>query len=148
MARLKVPGPRRRLLVVIGVFSALLAIEALRSEDRRVAAPSKVAAARSLLVRVDQAEQCFWKRFGRYSANVADLQVNLARVRPQLADLSGINSFASVHRLQLMLAVDRDGTSYVQRVTGEDIDTVVERRGTGFVDYGDYGFGHLRERCP
>ena len=101
----------------------------------------------ALLVRVDHAEQCHWERFGRYSSNVLELEANVMRVKPRTRDASGIASFASIHRLDVALETDRAGKRYVQRVTGRGVDTVVERRGTDFVDYGDYGYRNLRRGC-
>jgi hypothetical protein len=46
------------------------------------------------------------------------------------------------------LSVDagREGKSYIQRITGNGVDTYFERRGTAFADYGDLAWGHVKER--
>jgi hypothetical protein len=105
-----------------------------------------VKAVRALLVEVDRAELCYWKRYGRYSESVAELQENAARVKGVHPDGSSI-----MWRMQgrgLKLALDAgSGRSYIQRVTGLGIDTYVERRGMDFVDFGDLAWPYLKKDC-
>ncbi|CAA9511409.1 MAG: hypothetical protein AVDCRST_MAG30-2506 [uncultured Solirubrobacteraceae bacterium] len=144
---LKTGGPRRRLLVTIAVLATLGISQAPSDGGRRSTAAERSAAVTALLVRVDHAEQCHWERFGRYSSNVLDLEANGMRSASGSVPTSGITGLASLHRLRLTLETDRGGRSYVQRVTGRGVDTVIERRGTDFVDYGDFGYRNLRRGC-
>jgi hypothetical protein len=47
----------------------------------------------------------------------------------------------------LTLDAGRDRRSYVQRITGNGVDTYFERCGAELADYADSAWGHVKDRC-
>jgi hypothetical protein len=46
------------------------------------------------------------------------------------------------------LSTSRDSQTYIQRITGDKIDTYLERDAANeFVDYGEYGWNHVKHTC-
>lgn len=103
--------------VIVVLAIALLAIlQHNRGEDR----DARRAAASRLLVEIDRHELCYRERFGRYTGRTVDFAV-FGAGSPQLQ--------AAADGLGIELEASSDGRGYVQRITGDDVDVLVERRG-------------------
>jgi hypothetical protein len=135
---------------LVAIMLAITVAAAFGTTDENGSGPDpnsqSVKAVRALLVEVDRAELCFWKRHGRYSESVAELQENAARVKGARIDGSAIMWRMQGRGLKLELDAG-SGRSYIQRVTGLGIDTYVERRGMDFVDFGDLAWPYLKKDC-
>lgn len=105
----------------IGVIVVLaIAMLAILQHDREEDRDARQAAAKRLLVEIDRHELCYRERFGRYTGRTADFAV-LGASSPQLE--------AASSGLRIELEASSDGRGYVQRITGDDVDVLVERRG-------------------
>jgi hypothetical protein len=131
--------------LVLLALAALLTVNALSRPTSSVEGqpPQALAKARELLVAVDSAELCHWRRHGRYG-NLADVDEATDGSRFGGA----LMALASRERLAVDLQVSSDHRSYFQRITGRGVDTYVERRGSDFIDFGPDGWQRLATRCP
>jgi hypothetical protein len=135
-------------LIVVAALLLASTVRVIAADDGRDEPQrSAVLAARALLVEVDRTELCFWERHGRYSGSVAELQLNAEKVEGAGMPGSSIMHQLTMTGLTVDLDAGRDGRSYIQRVTGNGVDTYLERRGTEFVDYGDLAWGHVKQSC-
>jgi hypothetical protein len=92
-------------------------------------------AAAAVLVEVDRTQQCYYRRRHRYARNVPSLQFAGGHfMRTALR-----------HRFDIRLRASGDG--YVQRVTGEGIEAVLERRGAELVRLDAPGSPELAAGC-
>lgn len=129
--------------LLLGSAVRVMAQDAGHDEPER----SAVLAARALLVEVDRTELCFWERHGRYSGSIAELQLNAEKVNGASMPGSSIMQQLTSTGLTVDLDAGRDGRSYIQRVTGDGVDTYFERRGTEFAGYADLAWGHVKNSC-
>ncbi len=142
---MRTPVGLRWLLIVLAVAIGGSAVHRLVSsgDSAEGQPPPAIVQARELLVAVDSAELCHWQRHGRYG-NLAE---TIEAVTP--SHLAGsLMSVASTARLNSELQLSKGDRSYVQRITGRGVDTLVERRGSDFVDYGADGRHRLATHCP
>jgi hypothetical protein len=141
--------PSRGMVVLVLVVVALGASTVRTIAQERDDEPkrSSVRAVRALLAEIDRTELCFWQRHGRYSDSIADLQLNASKFKGAGLPGSSIMSRATEGRLHVEIDAGETGRSYIQRITGQGIDTYFERRGTEFADYADLAWGHVKERC-
>jgi hypothetical protein len=120
-------------LIVVITFVVARDMEPARSAEQR----ERERAADVVLVEVDRTQLCYRQRRRRYAETIPSLQ------------------FAGGHFMRLALRHDLDihltatGDAYVQRITGEGIDTVLERRGTEVVrlEVGDRAAPEPAGRC-
>jgi hypothetical protein len=94
-------------------------------------------AADAVLVEIDRTQQCYFRRRERYTDSIPSLQFARGRfVRTAL-----------VNDLDIELRTVPGG--YVQRITGEGVDALLERRGTKVVrlDVGDRPAPRLARGC-
>jgi hypothetical protein len=142
------PSRGTAVLIIVVVLLAGSAVRVLAQDDHDDGPErSAVLAARELLVEVDRTELCHWQRHGRYSDSIAELQLNAAKVKGAEPPGADIMLLLVEHGLDLTLDAGRDGKSYIQRITGNGVDTYFERRGTDSADYGDLAWGHVKQRC-
>jgi hypothetical protein len=138
-------------VAVLLLVAALLAPSTIRvmaqADGDESPARSAVLAARALLVEVDRTQLCYWERHGRYSASVAELQLNAEKVKGAGMPSSSIAWQLRDGHFHLALDAGAEGRSYIQRITGNGVDTYFERRGTQFADYADLAWGHVKDRC-
>ena len=135
------------LVLVVALFAASTFRVMAQDDGDEGPERSAVLAARALLVEVDRTELCYGERHGRYSDSVAELQLNAEKVKGARVPGSSIVSQLTEGRFNLALDAGTDGRSYIQRITGNGVDTYFERRGTEFADYADLAWGQVKERC-
>lgn len=133
---------RPRVIALLAVFPLLMMALVVAEDDAPIESGTGW---RDVVTAVDAAQLCYHDRHGRYG-NVVDLdETRASRVRHGWeTSLMGLAVAAGV---RLDVQVSRGGRSYLQRVTGDDVDTYVERRGPDFVDVGPDAWP-LPERCP
>jgi hypothetical protein len=106
--------------VLLGLIVVMAVLVARDMDPARPASRADLArerAADTVLVEVDRTQLCYRARRRRYAETVPSLQFAGGRFMRT----------ALTHDLDIRLEVRGDG--YVQRVTGEGIDAVLERRG-------------------
>ena len=105
-------------LVLLALIVALAVMVMRDMEPARSAGElARERAADAVLVEVDRTQLCYRQRRHRYAETIPSLQFAGGRfMRTALA-----------HKLDIQLEVR--GDAYVQRITGEGIDVVLERRG-------------------
>ena len=129
-------------LVLLGLIVAMAVVVARDMDPARPSAEARAELAREraadvVLVEVDRTQLCYRARRHRYAETVPSLQ------------------FAGGHFMRLALRHDLDihleaaGDHYVQRLTGDGINAVVERRGTDVarLDVGDRAAPRLATAC-
>jgi hypothetical protein len=125
-------------LVFLGLVVALAVIVMRDMEPARSAAQlARERAADDVLVEVDRTQLCYRERRRRYAETVPSLQ------------------FAGGHFMRTALTHDLDihleasGDRYVQRITGDGVDAVLERRGSELVqlEVGDRAAPRLMRGC-
>ena len=125
-------------LVLLGLIVAITIVVARDMEPARSAAMvARERAADAVLVEVDRTQQCYYARRGRYAATIPSLQ--FARGHFMRTALE--------NQLDIQLHAVPGG--YVQRITGEGVDAVLERRGTDVVrlEVGDRPAPRLAGGC-
>jgi hypothetical protein len=140
----------RTALIIVALLLAGFAFRVLFADDAdHHGGPkrSAVVAAQNLLVEVDRTELCYWERHGRYSESIAELQLNAEKVNGATIAAAWIMPQMVAGGLNVTLDAGRDGKSYIQRISGRGVDSYFERRGTEFADYGDLGWGHVKQHC-
>jgi hypothetical protein len=129
-------------LVLLGLIVAMAVVVARDMDPARPSAEARADLAREraadvVLVEVDRTQLCYRARRRRYAETVPSLQ------------------FAGGHFMRLALRHDldihlsADGDRYTQRITGDGVNAVVERRGTDVVrvDVGDRAAPRLASGC-
>jgi hypothetical protein len=129
-------------LVLLGLIVAMAVVVARDMDPARPSAEARADLAREraadvVLVEVDRTQLCYRTRRHRYAETVPSLQ------------------FAGGHFMRLALRHDldihlsADGDRYRQRITGDGVNAVVERRGTDVVrlDVGDRAAPRLASGC-
>jgi len=125
-------------LVLLGLF-VLIAVFVARDMEP---APSAAVVAREravdvVLVEVDRTQQCFRRWRHRYAETVPSLQ------------FAGGHFMRTALRHELDIDLTAAGDRYVQRVTGDGVDAVLERRGAELVrlEVGDRPAPRLAAGC-
>lgn len=108
-----------RIWIAIIVVLAIALVFSLRDDDERDR-EGRERAARKLIVEIDHDELCHRERFGRYTGRLTDLAA---------VSSGGYQVRGAADGLRIALEASRDGRGYVKRVTGGDVDYVIERRG-------------------
>ncbi len=129
-------------LVLLGLIVAMAVVVTRDMDPARPSAEARAELAReraadAVLVEVDRTQLCYRARRRRYAETVPSLQ------------------FAGGHFMRLALRHDldihlsADGDRYTQRITGDGVNAVVERRGTDVVrlDVGDRAAPRLASGC-
>jgi hypothetical protein len=129
-----------RRLVLLGLIVAITYVVARDMEPARPAEVlARERAADAVLVEIDRAQLCRLARRHAYADTVPSLLFTGGRfMRTALSN-----------ELDIHLRTSADGQVYRQRITGEGIDTVLERRGTGLVRFevGDRPPPRLAKGC-
>jgi hypothetical protein len=127
-------------LVLLGLIVAITFVVARDLEPARPAAVlARERAADAVLVEVDRAQLCRLARRHAYADTI-----------PSLLFTGGtFMRTALSHDLDIHLRTSADGQVYRQRITGDGIDAVLERRGTGLVrlEVGDRPPPQLAHGC-
>jgi hypothetical protein len=125
-------------LVLLGLIVAIAVVVARDMDPARSATQlARDRAVDHVLVEVDRTQQCYRRRRHRYADTIPSLQFAGGRfMRTALR-----------HELDIHLTVAGDG--YMQRITGTDVDAVLERRGAELVrlDVGDRPAPRLATDC-
>jgi hypothetical protein len=113
-------------LVFLVLIVAIAAMVARDMDPERPAAEARTALAReraadTVLVEVDRTQLCYRRRRHRYAETLPSLQ------------FAGGRFMRLALRHQLDIHVKATGDGYVQRITGDGIDSLVERRGPDVV---------------
>lgn len=133
-------------LLLVGSIVVAIAENVVASDD----SPSveRERAAREVLVEVDRLQLCYHERFARFSDRLADLIKYSRDAGEDPTQGTTVLDKASEGRFAVELSTSRDGQTYIQRITGDRIDTYLERDAENqFVDYGHYGWNHVRNAC-
>ena len=127
-------------LVLLGLIVAITFVVARDMEPARPAEVlARERAANAVLVEIDRAQLCRLARRHAYADTVPSLLFTGGRfMRTALSN-----------NLDIHLNTSAGGQVYRQRITGEGIDTVLERRGTGIVRFevGDRPPPRLAKSC-
>jgi hypothetical protein len=125
-------------LVLLGLIVGIAFVVARDLEPAPSAAVlARERAAEAVLVEIDRTQQCYFRRRERYTDSIPSLQFARGRfVRTAL-----------VNELDIELRTVPGG--YVQRITGEGVDALLERRGTEVVrlEVGDRQAPRLARGC-
>lgn len=125
-------------LVLLGLIVGIAVVVARDLEPTPPPAVlARERAADAVLVEIDRTQQCYFRRRERYTDSIPSLQFARGRfVRTAL-----------VNDLDIELRTVPGG--YVQRITGEGVDALLERRGTKVVrlDVGDRPAPRLARGC-
>jgi hypothetical protein len=109
-------------LILLGLIVVLAVVVMRDMEPARSAAQlARDRAADAVLVEVDRTQLCYRQRRHRYAATIPSLQFAGGHFMRT----------ALTHDLDIRLSVRGDG--YVQRITGEGVDAVLERQGDELV---------------
>jgi hypothetical protein len=122
------------LVLIVGLaFVIARDLEPARSAEQL----ARERAADAVLVEVDRTQLCYRERRHRYAETIPSLQFAGGRFMRT----------ALQHGLDIHL--DARGDGYAQRITGEGVDAVLERRGTEVVrlHVGDRAEPRLADRC-
>ena len=125
-------------LVFLGLIVALAVVVMSDMEPARSAAQlARDRAVDAVLVEVDRTQLCYRRRRHRYAETIPSLQFAGGHFMRT----------ALTHNLDIRLEVRGDG--YVQRITGEGVDAVLERRGAELVrlEVGDRAAPRVARRC-
>lgn len=127
-------------LVLLGLIVAIAFVVARDLEPARPAAVlARERAADAVVVEIDRAQLCRMARRHAYADTIPSLLFTGGRfMRTALSN-----------DLDIHLRTSAGGQAYRQRITGDGIDTVLERRGTGVVRFevGDRPLPRLAEQC-
>lgn len=140
-------------LLLVGSIVVAIAQNVVAGDDSPASAlpsPSveRERAARDVLVEVDRLQLCYHERFARFSDRLAELIKSSRDAGEDPTQGTVVLSMASAGRLAVELSTSRDGQTYIQRITGDKIDTYLERDAENeFVDYGQYGWKHVKNAC-
>jgi hypothetical protein len=148
--RSRVPLRYAVVAVIAGLFlvNAVRVVLAGNAAKAAAPAPSAVRGARDLLVDVDQLEVCYHQRHARFSDRLAELMQSSRDAAADPIEGHSPLSAASQQRFAIDLSTSVDGQTYTQRITGNGIDTYVERDARhDFIDYGDLAWNHLKNTC-
>jgi hypothetical protein len=123
-------------LVLLGLIVVITVVVARDMEPAASAEQlARERAATTVLVEVDRTQQCYFRRRHRY-----------ARTIPSLQFAGGhFMRTALRHRFDIELRATPGG--YVQRVTGDGVEAVLERRGTDVVRLDAPGDPQLAPGC-
>ncbi len=123
-------------LVLLGLIVVITVVVARDMEPAASAEQlARERAAAAVLVEVDRTQQCYFRRRHRY-----------ARTIPSLQFAGGYFMRTALrHKFDIHLRATGDG--YVQRVTGEGIEAVLERRGAEVVRLDAPGSPELAPGC-
>jgi hypothetical protein len=125
-------------LVFLGLVVVLAVIVMRDMEPARSAAQlARERAADDVLVEVDRTQLCYRERRRRYAETVPSLQ------------FAGGHFMRTALTHDLDIHLDANGDRYVQRITGEGVDAVLERHGTEVVrlQVGDRAEPRLARAC-
>ena len=127
-------------LVLLGLIVAMAVVVARDMDPARPAARADLArdrAATVVLVEVDRTQLCSRARRHRYAETVPSLQ------------FAGGHFMRLALRHNLDIHLSADGDRYTQRITGDGVNAVVERRGSDVVrlDVGDRAAPRLAVGC-
>jgi hypothetical protein len=125
-------------LVLLGLIVVVTFVVARDMEPARSAEElERERAADAVLVEVDRTQLCYRERRRRYAETIPSLQ------------FAGGHFMRTALTHDLDIQLDAGGDGYVQRITGADVDSVLERRGTEVVrlEVGDRAAPRLAGRC-
>jgi hypothetical protein len=129
-------------LVLLGLIVVIAVLVARDMDPARPTAEARTVLAReeaadTVLVEVDRTQLCYRERRRRYADTVPSLQFAGGRFM----------RLALRHELDIHLKATADG--YVQHITGDGIDSLVERRGPDVVrlEVGDRDAPNLADAC-
>jgi hypothetical protein len=125
-------------LVLLGLVVVIAVVVARDMEPARSAAlVARERAAAAVLVEVDRTQQCYFRRRERYTDSIPSLQFARGRF------------MRTAHTHDLDIHLSASGDRYVQRITGEGVEAVLERRGADVVrlDVGDRDPPELARSC-
>jgi hypothetical protein len=136
------------LLLVGSIVVAITQNVVARDDSPPSPSVERERAARDVLVEVDRLQLCYHSRFARFSDRLADLIKYSREAAEDPTQGAAVLSMASDGRFAVELSTSRDGQTYIQRITGDKIDTFLERDAENeFVDYGQYGWNHVKNGC-
>jgi hypothetical protein len=120
-------------LIVVVTFVVARDMEPARSAEQL----ERERAADAVLVEVDRTQLCYRERRRRYAETIPSLQ------------FAGGHFMRTALTHDLDIQLDAGGDGYVQRITGADVNSVLERRGTEVVrlEVGDRAAPRLAGRC-
>jgi hypothetical protein len=120
-------------LIVVVTFVVARDMEPARSAEEL----ERERAADAVLVEVDRTQLCYRERRRRYAETIPSLQ------------FAGGHFMRTALTHDLDIQLDAGGDGYVQRITGADVNSVLERRGTEVVrlEVGDRAAPRLARRC-
>ena len=125
-------------LVLLGLIVVIAFVAARDLEPARPAAVlARERAADAVLVEVDRTQLCYRQRRRRYAETVPSLL------------FAGGHFMRLALRHDLDIQLDASGDAYALRVTGEQVDVALQRRGADLVrlEVGDRPIPRLAERC-
>jgi hypothetical protein len=125
-------------LVLLGLIVVVTFVVARDMEPARSAEElERERAADAVLVEVDRTQLCYRERRRRYAETIPSLQ------------FAGGHFMRTALTHDLDIQLDAGGDGYVQRITGADVNSVLERRGTEVVrlEVGDRAAPRLARRC-
>jgi hypothetical protein len=120
-------------LIVAAGFVVVRDMEPARSAEQL----ARERAADRVLVEVDRTQLCYRERRRRYAATIPSLQFAGGRFMR-----TALNENLDIH-------LSATGDGYVQRITGDGVSSVLERRGTAVVrlEVGDRAAPEPASRC-
>jgi hypothetical protein len=127
-------------LVLLGLIVAIAFVAARDLEPARpTAVLARERAADAVLVEIDRAQLCRLSRRHRYADTVPSLLFTGARFMRT----------ALQNELDIQLETSTDGQAYRQRITGEGVEVLLERRGADLVrvEVGDRATPRLSGGC-
>ncbi len=134
--------------MVVAVAQNVVADDVSQAPAQRSPSVERERAARAVLVEVDQLQVCYHERFARFSDRLAELIKHSRDAAEEPTQGTPVLSMASKGGFAIELFTSRNRQSYIQRITGDEIDTYLERDADNeFVDYGQYGWNHVKHTC-
>jgi hypothetical protein len=125
-------------LVLLGLIVVITFVVARDMEPARSAEQlERERAADAVLVEVDRTQLCYRQRRRRYAETIPSLQ------------FAGGHFMRTALRQNLDIHLSATGDGYVQRITGDGVSSVLERRGAEVVrlDVGDRAAPELATAC-
>ena len=125
-------------LVLLGLIVVIAFVTARDLEPARPAALlERERAADAVLVDVDRTQLCYRQRRRRYAETVPSLQ------------FAGGHFMRLALRHELDIHLDASGDAYALRITGEQVDVALQRRGADLVrlEVGDRPAPRVARRC-
>jgi hypothetical protein len=129
-------------LVLLGLIVVMAVIVTRDMDPARPTAEARADLAREraadvVLVEVDRTQLCYRERRRRYAETIPSLQ------------FAGGHFMRTALTHDLDIQLDATGDGYIQRITGADVNSVLERRGTEVVrlEVGDRAAPRLAGRC-